>query len=105
MIPRSTLRALRSALARACGLRRSQVRVSVCDHSDPSVDDGRPLHSINVTVAGPSPDFIGVLVPDGDGHRAARFLARRAWRGGSVWGPGGPPPPVDVAALRWSHAP
>lgn len=104
VIPRPTLRSLRCVIARACSIPRSRVRLAVRDHTDPGVDDGRPMHSLGVTITGPQSDFIGVMVFDGDGRPAVRHLSRQVWRSGSVWGPSGPPEPIDFAALRWKVA-
>lgn len=77
-LPRPTLRALRSVVARALGVRRSRVRVTERPYGYPHASDHR---EVVVRTVGPARDWwSAVHAPRLDGRRwATRYITRRVW--------------------------
>ncbi len=80
-LPRPTLRALRSVVARAYGVRRSRVRV--VEAAYPHSDRGSREVSVRLVATGREPGrdwWTAVYDPSPRGRRwAARYITRRAW--------------------------
>lgn len=82
-LPRPTLRALRSVVARALGVRRSRVRV--VERADVYLPRCREL-VVRLVATGrdPGSDWWAVMhgrLPPHDARESARYVARRAWAG------------------------